>query len=371
MELLLGEHLGERLRREGRLWLPDAAAIVIQVAKALGCAHEAGVVHRDLKPANVFLSRVGDEEIVKLLDFGIAKAGWDEDNEVTKTGVVLGSPSYMSPEQVRGIKYIDHRSDLWSLGVLLYRALTGKMPFQGESNLDVALRIAGEPCPPATSVVPALPLEVDALLARALDRDRERRFQSAREMAAAIASLTARLGLTPPPLSSRPLSVRVAFEPASERAPGSLRFSTRRPSSGPGSEAPRASTGPSSLTRAPPSRARARPPRCARSRRRGPRGGHLVARLGALAGDAGPPAPQRDDAPRRGAARGGDADRRGLRRPPRRRSPGRRALLAHGAGARSRQPPPPAQPAEAGGARRAPPRRRAVVTLSPRSSARR
>ena len=238
MELLLGEHLGERLRREGRLWLPDAAAIVIQVAKALGCAHEAGVVHRDLKPANVFLSRVGDEEIVKLLDFGIAKAGWDEDSEVTKTGVVLGSPSYMSPEQVRGIKYIDHRSDLWSLGVLLYRALTGKMPFQGESNLDVALRIAGEPCPSATSVVPALPLEVDALLARALDRDRERRFQSAREMAAAIASLTARLGLTPPPLSSRPLSVRLAFEPASERAPGSLRFSTRRPSSGPGSEAP-------------------------------------------------------------------------------------------------------------------------------------
>jgi eukaryotic-like serine/threonine-protein kinase len=243
MELLLGEHLGERLRREGRLWLPDAAAIVLQVAKALHCAHEAGVIHRDLKPANVFLSRVGDEEIVKLLDFGIAKAGWDEDCEVTRTGVVLGSPSYMSPEQVRGIKYIDHRSDLWSLGVLLYRALTGKMPFQGESNLDVALRIAGEPCPPATSVVPDLPPEVDELLGRALARDREHRFQSAREMAAAIASLTARLGLAlEPPLSSHPhplpLQTRVAFEPASELAPGSLRFPPSRPASGPGSEAP-------------------------------------------------------------------------------------------------------------------------------------
>ncbi len=239
MELLLGEHLGERLRREGRLWLPDAAAIVIQVAKALHRAHEAGVVHRDLKPANVFLSRVDDEEIVKLLDFGIAKAGWGEDGEVTKTGVVLGSPSYMSPEQVRGIKYIDHRSDLWSLGVLLYRALTGKMPFQGESNLDVALRIAGEACPLATSLVPELPPEVDELLARALARDREHRFQSAREMAAAIAALTARLGLTPESTrSSRPSDARGAFDPASERAPGSLRFSTSRPSSGPGSEAP-------------------------------------------------------------------------------------------------------------------------------------
>ena len=103
MELLLGEHLGERLRREGRLWLPDAAAIVLQVAKALRRAHEAGAIHRDLKPANVFLSQVDDDEIVKLLDFGIAKCGWGDDGEVTKTGVVLGSPSYMSPEQVRGI----------------------------------------------------------------------------------------------------------------------------------------------------------------------------------------------------------------------------------------------------------------------------
>jgi serine/threonine protein kinase len=226
MELLIGEHFGERLRREGRLWLPDAASIVLQVAKALRRAHEAGVVHRDLKPANVFLSRVDDDEIVKLLDFGIAKAGWGEDGgEVTQTGVVLGSPSYMSPEQVRGIKYIDHRSDLWSLGVLLFRALTGQMPFQGDSNLDVALRIAGEPCPAATSVAPDLPPEIDELLARALARDREERFQSAREMAAAIVGLVARLGLgLEVPLSSRCPEPRVAFGPGSERAPASYQF---------------------------------------------------------------------------------------------------------------------------------------------------
>jgi serine/threonine-protein kinase len=226
MELLLGEHLGERLRREGRLALPDAATIVVQVAKALRRAHEAGVVHRDLKPANVFLSRFDDEEIVKLLDFGIAKSGWGDDAEVTKTGVVLGSPSYMSPEQVRGIKYIDHRSDLWSLGVLLYRALTGQMPFQGESNLDVALRIAGEPYPLATSVAPDLPIEVDDLFARALARDREERFQSAREMAAAINGLCAVAGrVSDAPISPPPAS-RISFEPASEPAPASLRFTT-------------------------------------------------------------------------------------------------------------------------------------------------
>ena len=226
MELLVGEHFGERLRREGRLDLRDAATIIVQVAKALRRAHEAGVVHRDLKPANVFLSRVDDDEIAKLLDFGIAKSGWGDDGEVTKTGVVLGSPSYMSPEQVRGIKYIDHRSDLWSLGVLLYRALTGQMPFQGESNLDVALRIAGEPYPIATSLAPDLPFEVDDLFARALARDREDRFQSAREMAAAITSLCAGAGrASDPPLSSPPDS-RISFEPASEPAPASLRFTT-------------------------------------------------------------------------------------------------------------------------------------------------
>src|SRR5262249_53047041 len=136
MELLEGENLGDRLQRDRRLTIPEATNIALQVAKALRRAHDAAIIHRDLKPTNVFLAQIDDEEIVKVLDFGIAKALLAEgENEVTKTGMVMGSPSYMSPEQARDPKSVDHRADLWSLGVILFRALTGEMIFQAESNM--------------------------------------------------------------------------------------------------------------------------------------------------------------------------------------------------------------------------------------------
>src|SRR6185503_490819 len=113
MELLEGEDLGERLRKENRISLQAAAIIFTQAAKALRRAHDAGIIHRDLKPSNVFLARFDEDEVVKLLDFGVAKDLGVSTGGFTQTGVIFGSPAYMSPEQARGARVLDHRSDLW------------------------------------------------------------------------------------------------------------------------------------------------------------------------------------------------------------------------------------------------------------------
>jgi serine/threonine-protein kinase len=191
MELLHGEDLGRRLDREKRLPLPVVARILHQAAKGLRRAHEAGVVHRDLKPANVFLARADDdEEVVKILDFGIAKeTGAVLVGEGTKTGELMGSPHYMSPEQVRGSKDLDHRSDLWSLGVILFRAVTGKLPFASQVLGAVIAHILADPIPRPTEIAPDLPAALDPFFARAFARDKTQRFQSAREMADTFTAL--------------------------------------------------------------------------------------------------------------------------------------------------------------------------------------
>jgi serine/threonine-protein kinase len=216
MELLEGEHLGTRLKREGRLSLSAAAVLTEQVAKALHRAHKAGIIHRDLKPANVFLARVDDDEIVKILDFGIVKSmnGGGASGEATKSDVLMGSPNYMSPEQARGARTVDHRTDLWSLGVVLFRVITGKMAFSGDSVVDVILKICTGPVPSATAAAPDLPPEVDAFFARALERDPARRFSSAREMGADFSALVKALGpradiVGPRPASSTELTENV------------------------------------------------------------------------------------------------------------------------------------------------------------------
>ncbi len=133
MELLRGEDLGTRLKVFGRLSIKEMDPIVTAVARALHMAHGEGLVHRDLKPENIFLALEGDEEIPKVLDFGVAKAksvpGDRPVDGTTTAGVVLGTPSYMSPEQIQGSNKLDHRSDLWSFGVVIYRAVTGQLPF--------------------------------------------------------------------------------------------------------------------------------------------------------------------------------------------------------------------------------------------------
>ena len=204
MELLEGEHLGERLRRERRLSLRATAIIAGQVGRALARAHRAGIVHRDLQPANVFLARLDDEEIVKILDFGIHKSLSGVDAEVTGTDVLMGSPQYMSPEQARGSRTVDQRADLWSLGAVLYRAVTGVPAFDGVSAVDVIVQICTGPIPIASRVAPDLPPTIDAFFLRALAREPERRFVSAREMTEVFAALVDGTAASEAPPEHRP-----------------------------------------------------------------------------------------------------------------------------------------------------------------------
>jgi serine/threonine-protein kinase len=185
MELLAGEDLSVRLANRGRLSVEATAVLVGQVAKALATAHHEGIVHRDLKPANVFLHRDHDDEIVKVVDFGVAKALRDlgSAGDTTAEGALLGTPRYMSPEQSHGAKAVDHRTDLWSLGVIAYRALTGILPFDAEGLGDVLHKIANQPPRRVTKLVPDLPREVDRFFERALAKEPQDRFATALEMA--------------------------------------------------------------------------------------------------------------------------------------------------------------------------------------------
>ncbi|WP_437517174.1 serine/threonine protein kinase [Sorangium sp. So ce1099] len=186
MEYLEGEDLDHRIQRVGRLDPHDTMAITAQVARALTKAHAAGLVHRDLKPANIFIVRDDDREIAKVLDFGIAKDSTPKVTSNTKTGSLLGTPAYMSPEQAQGTKSIDHRSDLWSLAVVVFECLTGKLPFDSQAFGDLLLKIMVKPLPVPSQLAP-VPPGFDAWWARAASREPEARFQSAKEFCDTLA----------------------------------------------------------------------------------------------------------------------------------------------------------------------------------------
>ena len=185
MELLRGEGLSTYLKREKKISLQKAARIVQHLARALHVTHSAGVIHRDLKPANVFLchAEAEDEIYVKLLDFGIAKAMMEADDESTGSGTVLGTPSYMSPEQVMGDKTIDVRSDLWAVAAMVYRMTCGRPPFGGGALTELGLRILSNDPTPPSQMVADLPIEFDMWMARGLAKRPEERFQTIRELA--------------------------------------------------------------------------------------------------------------------------------------------------------------------------------------------
>jgi len=190
MELLEGEDLRSRLKRRGALALREAATIVTGTCKALGLAKKEGIIHRDLKPANIFLARSADDEVVKILDFGVAKAMTGELGDGTTSGILLGSPHYMSPEQARGHE-LDHRSDLFSLAVITFQMLTGKRPFRGKDVGDVIVKICTDPVPRPSHLVTSLPKEVDDFFEKAMAREPDARFQSAAEMANAFSTIVA------------------------------------------------------------------------------------------------------------------------------------------------------------------------------------
>ncbi|MFO0645740.1 MAG: protein kinase [Polyangiales bacterium] len=186
MEFLEGETLAERLKREKTLSPEEIVDVMVPIASALDAVHNAGVVHRDIKPGNIFLARhVTGVAYPKLVDFGIAKLVSDE-LDLTQTHSWLGTPFYMSPEQVRQSKAVDARTDQWSLAVVLYEALTGEKPFRAEVLLDLLEAITTRSATAPSEVKPGLPKGLDTVIARMMERDAAKRFPSMRAAGAAL-----------------------------------------------------------------------------------------------------------------------------------------------------------------------------------------
>jgi serine/threonine-protein kinase len=195
MELLRGEDLGTRLRRETRVAQRDALHITAQVLRGLVAAHDAGIVHRDLKPDNVLLvDRAGDANFVKIVDFGVSKVRRPDGDTtplaLTHRGVILGTPLYMAPEQARSLPDVDGRADLYSVGAILFECLTGRPPHVGESYEQILLSVCMQDAPDVRATAPGVPADVSAFVARALARERSERFSSAAEMLAALRVIT-------------------------------------------------------------------------------------------------------------------------------------------------------------------------------------
>jgi serine/threonine-protein kinase len=237
MEYLEGHDLSEELDK--RIQLPTYAAVdyVLQASEAIAEAHALGIVHRDLKPANLFLTRRLDgSPLIKVLDFGISKALVDEEGQpassLTATQALIGSPQYMSPEQVRKPKTVDGRSDVWALGVILYELLSGRQPFAGDVAMSVLAAVVSDPVPPLREQRPDVPPELELVILRCLQKKPENRYQSVAEFAQAL----------------EPFAPPTAV-PSIQRISGTLRTPTPMRISGelPTLEAPEGSTPPKML----------------------------------------------------------------------------------------------------------------------------
>jgi serine/threonine-protein kinase len=192
MELLDGQSLAELLRHEGPLPEPRAISLVRQVASALGAAHERRIVHRDVKPENIFLVEREGRDFVKVVDFGISKsmrAGEEpaaESLRLTHTGMVLGTPLYMSPEQARGDEDLDHRIDIYALGVILYECLTGEVPFRGTNYNGIIAQVANQEATPPRKLRPELRISeaAERVVTKAMAKSRDERYPTMEAFAA-------------------------------------------------------------------------------------------------------------------------------------------------------------------------------------------
>jgi serine/threonine-protein kinase len=232
MELLSGESLGARLAR-GAYSVAEGTHVMTTVLAAVSAAHQKGIVHRDLKPDNIFLHRGPDGRGTepKILDFGISKALSPDGKPtmgLTKTGMILGTPLYMSPEQVRGSKTLDQRTDVYALGVILYEMLAGVVPYNGNNFADLVLKIVTADTVPPSKHVASIPPALDAVIMRAMHIDPDARFADAMAFAQALApfavapvygSVRPPSGLSTPPPPSRASYAAAAPVPAQSLTP--------------------------------------------------------------------------------------------------------------------------------------------------------
>ena len=196
MEYLEGHDLCDEMSKASTLPLEEATDIALQAIEALAEAHAAGIVHRDLKPANLFLAtRPDGTRIVKVLDFGISKSlseGNSAELSLTRSSVLIGSPLYMSPEQMRSSKDVDTRTDIWSLGVILYEMITGQAPYKGDSIGELCAALLTDEAAPLHTLRADVPAELDAVVMRCLAKDREQRFATVSELARALMPFASR-----------------------------------------------------------------------------------------------------------------------------------------------------------------------------------
>jgi len=227
MEYVEGLSLDRYVNADPPLPLPSVVDLALQIAEGLEAAHEAGVVHRDLKPANVLLVRRPDHTwSVKILDFGYAliKARERGAVKLTKTGIIVGTPTYMSPEQTEGKRDIDGRADLYALGVILYRLLAGRRPFEADSLMDLVIKLRTETPQPPSRVAPArgIPRELDAIVMKLLERKREKRFTNAHEVREALWPFSTAGGYAWSSAAVTPLSRQAAQAARTEAGPPAL-----------------------------------------------------------------------------------------------------------------------------------------------------
>jgi serine/threonine-protein kinase len=190
MEYLEGGDLAAWLEQRGPLPIEQAVEFVLQACVAVADAHALGIVHRDLKPANLFCVRRSDGQLsIKVLDFGISKVtepAGAAPMALTKTTALMGSPLYMSPEQMRSSRDVDARADIWSLGVILYELVTGRATFLADTVTELAIRVASEPPPPMRPLRPEVSPALEAVIFKCLEKDRERRYRNVGELATAL-----------------------------------------------------------------------------------------------------------------------------------------------------------------------------------------